>query len=358
MGLWGKLVLALAALCFLALTGLLLFIWSTDPTWHGLRPHGVKQDLTRFSLSDLVASSEHPPVRAVLVRDAWYERAGGTGWVLFEGEALHDTALVFAVSGGLDTALGRIFKPAPTACNASGTPEKAVIAYEPERQGAGFTGRSTCRRAQMDVRALMEGGTAVEHLSHKGMEHRAVQHLLARPDVLPYKIPVLDNARAFRRVIKMPIFASDTPTGALALETAVRAEMRAASWPPGIDWATRLHDAQPEHAEPDDAAPYTLKFGEARYQLSREDITLHRLEVTFTCALEAETLCGEVFPPRAALEHVRAARGARFLEGLKARATAGTEDDAEIWDTQLAEDRMIDFLLREATYDVEWFERR
>ncbi|MEQ6203369.1 hypothetical protein ABMC88_09965 [Sulfitobacter sp. HNIBRBA2951] len=192
----------LALLLGLCLAGMVFF---ATPTLYGLRPHAVDDDLPRRSIAELLALAEHGPVTGILTYDAWYKgRDGRTGWFLLP---VSDAAEGhFAVKGPLEPALSKAFGVGPRRCGGTGLPAKMVRAVEPDRQRAGFLGRSTCGRHRLDVSDLIARSVPARR-TEMTMTHAALRGFDATPDPLLLRdaVDFWPTPYAYHRTLVLPV---------------------------------------------------------------------------------------------------------------------------------------------------------
>ena len=195
------------ALCATVLAGLLLagLVMFGGPNYYGLRPHAVDDNLATHELRDLTALAQHGPVTGILTYDAWYKgRDGATGWFVLQRGAFEGVS--FKVNGDLDPALAKPFGASPRRCNKTPHPEKMIRAIEPERARSGFLGRSTCRRAKLDMAEVIAASTPA--LRHKDrMTHAELTRFDAQNDplVLRDHVNVWPTPYAYYRTLSLPI---------------------------------------------------------------------------------------------------------------------------------------------------------
>ncbi|WP_299417095.1 hypothetical protein [uncultured Sulfitobacter sp.] len=224
------LLLTIAACAGLALAAIVLF---SGPTLYGLRPHAVRDGLDVYDTDALLALAENGPSTGVLTYDSWYEgRDGKTGWFLLaRGAGLSPE---FAVRGVLDPSIAKIFGSNPRRCAGTPFPIKMIRVIEPERDRSGFLGRSTCKRADMDLADVIAASRPAlrqkETMTHAELLafDTASDPLRLRDDVRYWPTPY-----AYHRTLALPLvwqtYPNDEADKLYALTQAAQ------------EWARNLH---------------------------------------------------------------------------------------------------------------------
>lgn len=118
----------------------------------------------------------------------------------------------FSVNGALDPALASLFGAAPRWCNETSLSRKMIRAVEPERTESGFLGRSTCTRADMDIRHLIAAGMpAVRHKSWMTHKELSALDALRSPWIQRDNVRLWPTPYAYQRTISLPVLLARPP---------------------------------------------------------------------------------------------------------------------------------------------------
>lgn len=274
----------------MVLAGLVLF---ADETFYGLRPHAVKQDLKQREIGELLVLAENGPIPAIVTYDAWYEgRSGQTGWFILPTAQTNDIA--FGVNGALDPALSKMFGADPRRCGGTGLPEKMIRAIEPDRTASGFLGRSTCKRAKMDLgNVIAQSKPAERHSALMDWETLTAFDAAATPFTPRDAVDAWPTPYAYYRTIALPLVwrASNASTPDRVFDLRQRAQTLAETLNVEGHVGVRLTVKQwgPQQIQNSDIR--ALPFAGAQGVVLLRDVEITQFGFTVLCALQARDAC-------------------------------------------------------------------
>lgn len=306
------------------------FLLDLDPTLRGLRPHATFDNLKTYSARDLSNLTSDPGYEAILVRDVWHSKGAASGWFALTGDDLNEESLKFSIRGDLDYN-PTIFVSGPKRCGGTGQPAKAIIALEPNRTEGGFTGRSTCTRAKMNLAALIERATPLErHVwdqvpQSKYLELRARALSGDESGVLLGPINRALDAQPYQRRIYLPVFRESEDKKAYEIASDLRDFEKTLALPDGVSaqssYITFGHighgGIQMMHIK-SDGVVRTL-----------QDLKLYHPFVAFRCSEAAKSYCegltAGLIPPELSAH----AMTSQALEALAAKATPAENQELD-----------------------------
>lgn len=267
-----------------------------DETFYGLRPHAVNPDLEQRQIGELLALAENGAVPAIVTYDAWYRgRSGQTGWFVLPIAQADD--VVFGVNGALDPAFSKLFGADPRRCGGSGMPEKMIRAVEPARTASGFLGRSTCKRAKMDL------GNVIA-LSKPARRHNATMDWAtltafdaeATPLTPRDAVDVWPTPYAYYRTISLPLVwqpsKSALPDRVFALRQRAQALAEALNEEGHVGVRLTVEQWRPQQVQNSDirGLPYAGTNG----VVLLSDVNITQFGFTVLCALQALEACDAI----------------------------------------------------------------
>jgi hypothetical protein len=293
-----KIVLRIALIVLALIVGLILalMVFFAGPTVYGLRPHAVQSDLDTHTVDELLTLAEHGPVTGIVTYDDWYDgHQGQTGWFLLPPEDAVEMG--FAVNGALNPTLSKVLGSTPRHCNGKGLPEKMVRAIEPDRHASGFLGRSTCRRARMDLSELITASRpAIRHKEPMTHAELAAFDSLRGPWRQRDVVDLWPTPHAYHRSISLPLVwqeSSATASDKIGQLTE-QAKTLAGRWTNKgqIEVRLKIQDWQPRHFEgvTPDQIPLILRSETVLIS----GIQIRQIELNVLCATTALAACHAV----------------------------------------------------------------
>lgn len=334
-------------------------VYFAPPTLYGLRPHAVKPDLDAHDVGELLSLAENGRTTGVLVYDAWYAgRNGQSGWFAMPLEGARK--IQFGVNGALDPEISKVFGAAPRRCNGTGLPEKMIRVIEPDRTATGFLGRSTCRRAAMDLSAIIAASTPVMRTTAQ-MTHAELAAFDADPANIRDNVDEWPTPFAYYRTLTLPLIWYDSGISGsdpfFSLRRRAEELVKAATIETKIDVQLRIKDWYPRQFEGITTNQLPLQTQTETVFIS--GIKVRRMDLAVLCAADTVEACDQI-DATALLPDVAALRDPHVLS--RARATAQPLPDGitairdVLRESTLTRDTLVAPTAQKRRFSVTWYQ--